>query len=94
MKSLFAVLLLSLSISSAALAWGPGWCAPPAPGPFYPPAYPGWAVPAPGYVFTCFSQNNFGQWFYATGFNPNFTQAQAFQYCAMSGGYCVATGCR
>ena len=65
------------------------WC----PNPGYPPPPPGY-IPAPGYVFTCFAQNNFGAWFYATHFNPNFAQAQAMQFCAMNGGYCVPTGCR
>lgn len=81
------------------LGWGPGFV--PGPGPGYcppgfvppPPPPPGW-YPAPGYVFTCFSQNNIGQWFYATALDPNFAQAQAMNFCATSGAYCVPTGCR
>jgi len=64
--------------------FGPGWV------PGYGPGF----FPGPAYVFTCFAIGNGGTWFYATGFDPNYTQQQAFAYCASTGQYCQATGCR
>jgi hypothetical protein len=107
-KKLFALIALFFAFSGVVMADGPwhgpdrddrpywhpvpGWSPglPPPPGCF-PPGYP---VPPPGYVFTCFSQNNCGQWFYATHFDPNVAQAAAMNFCFQTGCGCVPTGCR
>jgi hypothetical protein len=80
--------------------WGPGFAPGYNPGNGYGPVF----VPGPGYiggpqynqgyVYTCFAIGNAGTPFYATGFDPNQTQAQAYGFCASSGQCCQPTGCR